>query len=145
MSDELRASKAEVDTLRSETVFLKEQVQILKEDAQASGARLDVLNSANNDKKQQVSTQSETSSNLNDENNELQKQVAYLEEVVAWTNRDTGKDTEGAFDDRAMLKKAHDDTASRVEAEREVCLELRLKTKAMETETTVLKKSIDEL
>ena len=144
-SDESRASKAEVDTLRSEVVFLKKAVKILKKDRQASVAIFDVLNSANNDKKQQLSAQSETVRTLDDDNNKLQKRVAYLEEVIARTDRETGEDTQDAFDDRAILKKAHDDIASRLGAEREVASELHLKMEAMETETTALKKRIDEL
>jgi hypothetical protein len=144
-SNHLRASKAEVDTLLTETVFLKGQVRILKQAAQASEARFDVFTRADNDKTQQLSTQSETIRTLNNNNNKLQKRIAYLEGVVAWTSRETGEDALGSYDNRAILKKAHDDIASKLETEREVCSELRLKMKAMETEITALKKSIDEL
>jgi hypothetical protein len=145
LSDGLNASKAEVETLRSETAALEGQVQTLNQDAQASKAMIDVLNGVNNDKTHLSSTKSETISALSDDKKKLQERVTYLEEVVVWINEQTGKDVESIFEDYAILKKSYDDMASKLKTEGELCSALRLKVKAMETENATLTKGFDEL
>ncbi|KAN0074321.1 hypothetical protein V8E54_008258 [Elaphomyces granulatus] len=106
---------------------------------------LESLRSIYNDNLQQLSTKCATIEELTQNNNVLQKRVDHLEEMVAWTKQNSGKDVDRLFDDFSTTRKNHDDMALRLGERVETCLRMGSDIITLEKKNAELKQSLREV
>lgn len=107
--------------------------------------QLQSLRDTYNDSLRQLSTKCATIEELNGTNDMLQKRVNYLEEIIAWFKRNTGKDIDGLFEDYVSMKRNHDDMALKLGAKEETHLQLGSNIVALEKKNTDLEHSLREV
>jgi hypothetical protein len=133
------AHRAEVDKMAA---GFESRIKNLQTGSSDLEGQLKSLGNAHNE---QLATKCATIEELNEKNNVLQKRVNYLEEIVAWTKQNTGKDIDGLFDDYVSVKGNCDDMALKLEAKEETRLRMRYNIVALENKNADLEHSLREV
>ena len=107
--------------------------------------QLQSLRDTYNDSLRQLSSKCVTIEQLNGNNDMLQKRINYLEEIVAWSKGNTGKDIDGLFEDYISMKRNNDDMALKLGAKEETRLQLGSNIVALEKKNTDLEHSLHEV